>query len=174
MLSFWRKWALGSPTNRFLLVWDKSSNGKWLKTAFGKKKRPFTSISRGNARDALSLYAFKFAPSCHAFDLHTLLRLTRALPRSLVVEGSVVRSWFLSNCSTCVPVFAPGITGSPSKRICCGTVSQKTRIWYMWQAAHGYVASEGPRLGTSALWKVSLHDLSEDQRVFVCVKPSLL
>ena len=38
--------------------------------------------------------AFKFAPSRHAFDLHTFLRLTRALCRSLVAEGSVVRSCF--------------------------------------------------------------------------------
>ena len=36
ILSFWRKWALGAPTNRFPLVWEKSSNGKWLKTAFEK------------------------------------------------------------------------------------------------------------------------------------------
>ena len=55
-----------------------------------RKKRPRTGISRGNARDAIC--AFKFAPSRHAFDLHTFLRLTRALCRSLVVEGSVVRS----------------------------------------------------------------------------------
>ena len=34
---------------------------------------------------------------------------------------------FLSNCSTCVPVAAPGRTGSPGKRICLGTLSQKTR-----------------------------------------------
>ena len=68
----------------------KSSNGKWLKTAFEKKKRPRTDISRVNARDAIC--AFEFAPSLHAFDLHTFLRLTRAFCRSLVVEGSVVRS----------------------------------------------------------------------------------
>ena len=55
-----------------------------------RKKRPRTGISRGNARDAIC--AFKFAPSRHAFDLHTYLCLTRALCRSLVVEGSVVRS----------------------------------------------------------------------------------
>ena len=55
-----------------------------------RKNRPRTSISRGNARDAIC--AFKFAASRHAFDLHTFLRLTRALSRSLVVEGSVVRS----------------------------------------------------------------------------------
>ena len=33
-LTFWRKRALGAPTNRFPLVWEKSSDGKWLKTAF--------------------------------------------------------------------------------------------------------------------------------------------
>ena len=45
------------------------------------KKRPFTGISRGNARDAMC--AFKFAPSCHAFDLHTFLRLTQPFPLPL-------------------------------------------------------------------------------------------
>ena len=55
-----------------------------------RKKRPRTGISRGNARDAIC--AFKFAPSRHAFDLYTFFRLTRALCRSLVVEGSVVHS----------------------------------------------------------------------------------
>ena len=60
-----------------------------------------TGISRGNARDAIC--AFKFAPSRHAFDLHTILRLTRALCRSLVVEGSVVCSWFF--CQTVALVF---------------------------------------------------------------------
>ena len=53
----------------------------------------------------------------------------------------------LSNCSTCVFVAAPGRTGSPSKRICRGTLSQKT-------------------------WNWSTHVQSEDQRVFVCAKPS--
>ena len=43
----------------------------------GVRKRPHTGISRRNARDAIC--AFKFAPSRHTFDLHTFLRLTRAL-----------------------------------------------------------------------------------------------
>ena len=55
-----------------------------------RKKRPRAGISRGNDRDAIC--AFKFVPSPHAFDLHTRLGLTRALCRSLVVEGGVVRS----------------------------------------------------------------------------------
>ena len=80
---------------------------------------------------------------------------------------------FLSNCSTCVPVAAPGITGSPSKRISRGTLSQKTQNWSIWQAAHGYIASVEPSLRTPLLWKVGLHVQSEDQRVFVCAKPSL-
>ena len=70
------------------------------------------------------------------FDLHTFLRLTWALCRSLVVEGSVVRPWFLSNCSTRVPLALPGKTRSPSKRICPGTLSKKTRNWPIWQAAY--------------------------------------
>ena len=78
-----------------------------------------------------AICAFKFAPSCHAFDLHTFFRLTRALCRPLVVEGSMIRTLlvFLSKCSTRVPLAAPGITRSPNKRICRGTLSQKTRNW---------------------------------------------
>ena len=55
-----------------------------------EKKNARTGFSRGNDRDAIC--AFKFAPSRHAFDLHTFLRLTPALCRSLVVEERVVRS----------------------------------------------------------------------------------
>ena len=36
---------------------------------------------------------------------------------------------FLSNCNTRVPLAAPGITRSSSKRICRGMLSQKTRNW---------------------------------------------
>ena len=43
----------------------------------------------------------------------------------------------------------------------------------MWQTAHCYVATEGPSLRTSLLWKVGLYVQAEDQRVFVCAKPSL-
>ena len=43
---------------------------------------------------------------------------------------------FLSNCSTCVPVTAPGITRSPSKRTCRGTLSQKTRNWPTCEPVH--------------------------------------
>ena len=50
---------------------------------------------------------------------------------------------FLSNCSTCVPVAAPGRTGSPRKRICRGMLPQKTRNWSIWQTAHGHVAMRG-------------------------------
>ena len=62
ILSFWRKYALGAPTVWLPLVWEKSSNGKWWKTAF--EKRPRTGISRGNARDEIC--AFKFSPYRHA------------------------------------------------------------------------------------------------------------
>ena len=45
---------------------------------------------------------------------------------------------FLSNCSTCVPVAAPGITRSPSKRTCRGTLSQKTRTWPTCKPVHAW------------------------------------
>ena len=39
ILSYWRKWALGAPTNRFPLIWEKSSNGRRLKTALEKSSK---------------------------------------------------------------------------------------------------------------------------------------
>ena len=44
------------------------------------------------------------------------------------IAGKVMNAGaFLSNCSTRVPLAAPGITRSPRKRICRGTLSQKTQ-----------------------------------------------
>ena len=68
---------------------------------------------------------------------------------------------FLSNWSTCVLVAAPGRTGSLSKRICRGTLSQKTwnseidppvsRYMYMNAAARGGGALILPTLSTTWL-----------------------
>ena len=126
ILSFWRNQALGEPTNRFPLVWEKSSDGKWLKTVF-EKKCPRTDISRGNARDEIC--AFKFAPSRHAIWFAYIF--------FCVWLGLFVDCWwlkevryapdFLSKCSTRVLFAVQGIPRSPSKRICRGTLSQKTR-----------------------------------------------
>ena len=66
ILSFWRKWALGAPTNRFPLVWEKSSNGSGWKRR--SKNCRSTGISRGNDRDVMS--AFDFAPIYTPFDQH--------------------------------------------------------------------------------------------------------
>ena len=55
--------------------------------------------------------------------------------------------FFLSNCWVLVcPIAALGITKSPSKIICRGTLSHKTRNWPIWQAPDGYVINEGPSL----------------------------
>ena len=61
-------------------------------------------------------------------------------------SGSFVDRWllkevwyapdFLSNCGTRVSLAAPGITRSPSKRICRGTLSQKTRNWPTCKPVH--------------------------------------
>ena len=90
ILSFWRKWALWTPTNRFPLVWEKSSNGNWLKTAFEKTPtyRYFT------RKCSWRNMCFQVRAISSRLWLTYILRLTRALCRSLVVEGSVVRSWF--------------------------------------------------------------------------------
>ena len=52
---------------------------------------------------------------------------------------------FLSNCSTCVPVAAPGITKSPSIRTCRGTLSQKTRNWPTCKPVHAHERSRETR-----------------------------
>ena len=53
-------------------------------------------------------------------------------PRIVVDCRRLKKVWyapdFLSNCSTCVPLAAPGITRSPSKRICrCNIFAQETK-----------------------------------------------
>ena len=53
-----------------------------------RKKRPRTGISRGNDRDAIC--AFKFAPSRHAFDLHTFMA-SNAMTRTQTIFCFSVR-----------------------------------------------------------------------------------
>ena len=82
---------------------------------------------------------------------------------------------FLSTCSARVLLAASGITRSPSIRICCGTLRKRPEIDPSGRLRMAIiVANEGPSLRTILLWKVGLHGLSEDQRVFVCAEPSLL
>ena len=72
ILSFRRKWALGVPTNRFPLVWEKYSNGKWLKTAV-ENKRPSTGISHGNM--IVTTYGLsRLRNLVTPFDFHTFLQ----------------------------------------------------------------------------------------------------
>ena len=52
---------------------------------------------------------------------------------------------FLSNCGTRVPLAAPGMTRSPSKRICRGTRSQKTRNWPTCKPVHVHERSRKRR-----------------------------
>ena len=73
ILSFWRKWALGEPTNRIPLDWEKSSKGKWLKTAFEKNAHVPV------ARAEMLVTKYVLSNSRHLvkpFNLHTFLRLT--------------------------------------------------------------------------------------------------
>ena len=128
-LRFWQKLALGPPSNRFTLVWEKSSNGKWLKTAF--ENRPRTGKSRGNARDEIC--AFKLALSRHIIWFAYIFAFDSG---SLLIAGGWRKCGmlliFLSNCSICVPLAASGMRRSTCKRICRGTLSQKTRNWPGW------------------------------------------
>ena len=52
---------------------------------------------------------------------------------------------FLSNCSTRVSLAAPGITKSLRKRICRGTLSQKTRNWPTCKPVHVHERSRERR-----------------------------
>ena len=129
----------------------------------------FYCISRGNARDEMGVQV-RAISSHHLICIH-FLRLTRALCRSLVVEGSAARSWFLSSCSSRVSLAAPGI--ARVKKNLPWHAFAKDRNWPIWQAANGDVADEGPSLRTCLLWKVGVHVQSEDQCVFVCGEPPL-
>ena len=169
-MSFWQTWALGASTNQFPLVSEKNPmESGWIRRL---KKRPRTGISRGNAHDELC--DSKFAPSRHAlwFTYISCVWLRLFVDHWLLKEVWYAPA-FLSNCSTRMPNAAPGITKSPRKRICRGTLSQKPRNWPIWQAVDGFVAGEGPSQCTILLWKAGLHVQSEDQRVFVCAEPSL-
>ena len=137
---FLRKWALGAPTNRFpFIVWKKSSNGKWLKTTF--EINAHVPVFRAE------MLVMQYVLSSSRHVVTPLICIQFCVWLGLFVD----RWWlkevryapdFLSNCSTRVTQAVPGITGSPSKRICRGTLSQKTRNWSIWQAAHGYVAND--------------------------------
>ena len=88
-LSFLRKWALGARTNRFPLVYQKSSNGKWLKTAF--EKNAHVPVFRAEMLVTPCVLSSSRHLVTPLISIH-FLRLTQALCRSLVVEGRVVRS----------------------------------------------------------------------------------
>ena len=142
ILSFWRKLAPGAPTNPFPLVWEKSSNGKWLKTAFEKN----THVPGFCTKMIVTQYVL--SSSRHLVT--PLIYIHFCVWLGLFVDRWWLKKvWyapdFLSNCSTCVPVAAPGITGSPSKRICRGTLSQKTRNWPTCKPVHVHERSRERR-----------------------------
>ena len=141
-ISSWRKWALGAPTNRFPLVWEKSSNGKWLKTAFEK-----TPTYRYFARKC-SWRSMCF--QVRAISSRVWFTYIFAFDSGLFVDRWWLKEvWyapdFLSNCCTRVPLAAQRITRSPSKRICRGTLSQKTRNWPTCQPVHVHERSRKRR-----------------------------
>ena len=111
-----------------------------------------------NTRDAIC--AFKFAPSRHAFDLHTFFRLIWAFVDRWWLKEVWYAPDFLSTCSTCVPVAAPGKTGSPSKRICRSTLSQKTRKWPTCKPVHVHERSRERRSSFDLAYSRSTTGLS--------------
>ena len=80
---FWQKWALGVPTNRFPLVWENFSNGKWLKMA--SEKSVHVPVFR--AEMLVTLYALQV----RAIDIssrHKLISIHFAFdPGSLSITG---------------------------------------------------------------------------------------
>ena len=121
--------------------------------AFEKKKSPPTGISRGNACDEIWCFQVRATSSRHLIYIHVCVQFGLFVDRWWLKEVWYAPD-FLSNYGTCT-LAAPGITRGPSKRICRGTLSQKTRNWPIWQAADGYVTNEGPILLTSLLWKLA-------------------
>ena len=126
ILSFWRKWALGAPANRVALVWEKFPNWKWLKMAF-EKKNAYVPVFRAE----MLVKEYVLSSSRHLIT--RLIYIFAFDSGSLSIAGGWRKCGtiliFLSNCSTRVSLAAPGITRSPSKRICRGTLSQKTWNW---------------------------------------------
>ena len=119
-------WALGAPTNRFPLVWEKSSNVKWLKSAL-KKSSKYCGISCGNDSEVMS--AFIFAPIFAPLSNTHFCVWLRTLCRLLVVEGSVIRSWFFAK-----PLYSSDPRCSKKNTKLDWTnlpwhASQKTRFW---------------------------------------------
>ena len=90
ILSFWPKWALGHKLIDSRWFEKNPPNGKWLKTRRSKKN---AHVPVFRAEMLVTQYVLEVRAISSPFDLHTLLRLTRALCRSLVVEGGVVCSW---------------------------------------------------------------------------------
>ena len=93
------------------------------------------------------------------FHLHIFLRLTRALCRSLVVEGSVVRSF----CQTVVVVCSLLLQEKKGARVKDFAVAPFRKRLEI---------DPSGRLPMAMSWKVGLHAQSEDKRIFVCAEPS--
>ena len=104
----------------------KSSNGKWLKTAF--EKNAHVPVFRAE------MIVTQYVLSSSRHLVTPLIYVHFCVWLGLFVDRWWLKEvWYapvvLSNCRTCVPVAAPGITRRPSKRTCRGTLSQKTRNW---------------------------------------------
>ena len=120
-------------TNRFPLVWEKSSNGKWLKTAFEKNAHvPVFRAEMIVTQYVLSSSRHLVTPLIY---IHFCVWLGLFVDRWWLKEMWYAPD-FLSNCSTCVPVAAPWRTGSPSKRIYRNTLSEKTQNWRTCKPVH--------------------------------------
>ena len=108
-----------------MLVSEKSSDGKWLKTAFEKTPTYRYFAQKSSWRKM----CFQVRAILSRHLIHTVLRLTQAFVDRWWLNEVWCALDILSNSSTHVPFAGPGITRSLRKRICRGTFSQKTRNW---------------------------------------------
>ena len=114
--------GLGEPTNRFPLVWEKSSNGKWLRTALEKT----VEVPVFHAEMIVTWWVLSISRQStrHLINMHFCVWL-RTLCRLLVVEGSVIRSWCVAK-----PLYSSDLavrkeTRGSSELICRGTLRKR-------------------------------------------------
>ena len=110
-------------------LWVKSSNGKWLKIALEKTLKYRYFSLKWSWRNEFFFF-FRANSSRHLIYVHFCVWLG-TLYRSLVVEGSVIRSWFffLSKHCTVVALAARKRNEGPEWTNLPWRALQKTRNW---------------------------------------------
>ena len=104
---------------------------QWKVVEKGAPKIVQVSVFRAECSWRNVLSPFRAISSRHLIFIlfSRFLRLTRALCRSLVIEGSVVHSWSLSkHCSCTVVIIAAQQANKKPEKTCCGTLHNRPNL----------------------------------------------